>query len=296
MKLRSRPGQQPASAQQNTHRQSARMAGPPSEHNPIGRTRARRPSLAITGLAAAILSALPEDRASAIVGGASVPTEDLARQVVMIKDARGNHCTGTVIARDLVLTAAHCAATTVGLTVYGADAANAASYTVLIAVRHPQYNARNYTRAQATVDLAVLKLASPLRDAKPVPVRGRVPIPGERLVIAGFGVTASGSTKGMGSLRIATVTAVGQPSTLQLRLSDVASRGGAIAGLGACDGDSGGPVFEQKGGQFAVVGVLSWANGPNLSPGCGGLTGVTPLMRYREWLGTTARKIGSPLD
>jgi hypothetical protein len=32
-----------------------------------------------------------------------------------------------------------------------------------------------------------------------------------------------------------------------------------------------------------------------LSAGCGGLTGVTPLMRYRAWIKETARALGSPL-
>jgi hypothetical protein len=32
-----------------------------------------------------------------------------------------------------------------------------------------------------------------------------------------------------------------------------------------------------------------------LSEGCGGLTGVTPLARYRSWLVEQAGKMGSPL-
>jgi hypothetical protein len=44
-----------------------------------------------------------------------------------------------------------------------------------------------------------------------------------------------------------------------------------------------------------VIGVVSWSTGPNLSAGCGGLTGVTPLTRYRAWIIDTARALGSPL-
>jgi hypothetical protein len=32
-----------------------------------------------------------------------------------------------------------------------------------------------------------------------------------------------------------------------------------------------------------------------LSDGCGGLTGVTPLVRYRAWMVEQAAKMGSPL-
>jgi hypothetical protein len=44
-----------------------------------------------------------------------------------------------------------------------------------------------------------------------------------------------------------------------------------------------------------VIGVVSWSTGPKLGDGCGGLTGVTPLSRYRAWIVDTARKLGSPL-
>ena len=68
-----------------------------------------------------------------------------------------------------------------------------------------------------------------------------------------------------------------------------------LAIFGACVGDSGGPVFTNAAGALAVVGVVSWSTGPNNSAGCGGLTGVTPLTRYRAWIVEQARRMGSPL-
>src|SRR5262245_28416904 len=41
--------------------------------------------------------------------------------------------------------------------------------------------------------------------------------------------------------------------------------------------------------------MISWSTGPALSTGCGGLTGVTPIIRYREWIVKTAAAMGSPL-
>ena len=67
---------------------------------------------------------------------------------------------------------------------------------------------------------------------------------------------------------------------------------GERAGLGACAGDSGAPVFRDIGGTLAVVGVVSWSTGPAASEGCGGLTGVTPLVRYRGWIVERAGKMG----
>jgi hypothetical protein len=41
-----------------------------------------------------------------------------------------------------------------------------------------------------------------------------------------------------------------------------------------------------------IVGVVSWSTGPNGSAGCGGMTGVTPLTLYRDWVVQTAQKWG----
>jgi hypothetical protein len=51
-------------------------------------------------------------------------------------------------------------------------------------------------------------------------------------------------------------------------------------------------VFEDLQGAPAIVGVISWSTGPNGSAGCGGLTGVTLLTLYRDWILQTARQWG----
>ena len=95
-------------------------------------------------------------------------------------------------------------------------------------------------------------------------------------------------------MRTATLVATGQPGTLQIRLMDPATQN-ERAGLGACVGDFGGPVFTNAGGALAVIGVVSWSTGPKNSDGCGGLTGVTPLTRYQSWIVEQAKRMGSPL-
>jgi secreted trypsin-like serine protease len=95
-------------------------------------------------------------------------------------------------------------------------------------------------------------------------------------------------------VRAASLVATGRPGSLQLRLVDPATRNES-AGLGACTGDSGAPAFERSDGRLAVVGVVSWSTGAKNSAGCGGLTGITPLARYRDWIVDTARRLGSPL-
>ena len=55
------------------------------------------------------------------------------------------------------------------------------------------------------------------------------------------------------------------------------------------------PSRPASNGRLAVAGVVSWSTGPKLTDGCGGLTGLTPLARYRDWILTTARELGSTL-
>jgi secreted trypsin-like serine protease len=193
-----------------------------------------------------------------------------------------------------VLTAAHCTSDATELTVYRSTEAGAESYKVVAVAAHPQYDAGSYAKSQAAVDLALLKLALPLSDPGLVVLGERLPLPGERFLVAGFGDAATGSSAG--ALQTATLTAIGEPSSLQLRLADPSSHGGAVAGLGSCQGDSGGPVFEWSGGRFVLVGVLSWSNGPNMSTGCGGITGATPITRHRQWIVKTTRRMGGRMN
>ena len=54
-------------------------------------------------------------------------------------------------------------------------------------------------------------------------------------------------------------------------------------------------LVEDKESGPVIVGVVSWSTGPNGSAGCGGMTGVTPLTLYRDWILQTARQWGAGL-
>ena len=145
---------------------------------------------------------------------------------------------------------------------------------------------------RATADVALLKMAQPL-PAAIIPAtlgNGATPRVGDMLTVFGYGLAVRGNGKTGGTLRAARLAVTGHPGNLQIRLVDPAT-GGTRAGMGACTGDSGAPVFEGS----ALIGVVSWSTGPNNSAGCGGLTGVTPLALYRNWIIETARQLGSPL-
>src|ERR1043165_2428996 len=104
--------------------------------------------------------------AAGIVGGGGAPSEQIARAVVTIIGSRGTFCSGTLIAQDIVLTAAHCV-------LQGAD------YKVIIpgetpprlldvkrVAAHPQFNVQATRAHRASADVALLQLAAPLPASK----------------------------------------------------------------------------------------------------------------------------------
>jgi secreted trypsin-like serine protease len=196
-----------------------------------------------------------------------------------------------------VLTAAHCVqpGATYKIVAYGPDGQPQLQDVKNVAV-HPAFNMQAMTAHRATADVALLQLeASPKGKNAATLSMPQLPIAsGSRFTIAGIGVTIRGEGKSGGTIRVAGLVATGRPGTLQIRLVDPLTQG-TRAGLGACTGDSGGPVFEDQQGGAAIIGVISWSTGPNGNAGCGGLTGVTPLTLYRDWVVQTAKQWGAAL-
>ena len=248
----------------------------------------------VTLMTTALLLASP---AYAIVGGGTPQADGVARAVVTIVGSRGNFCTGTLVAPKLVLTVAHCVQPGADYKIVdrGTDGQPQLLNVRTVAI-HPSFNMQAIQAHRATADLALLQLEIPLKGKSTVPVGApNIPIQvGSRFVIAGIGVTVRGDGKSGGATRVAGLVATGQPGTLQIRLVDPVTNG-VRDGIGACTGDSGGPVFEDKPTGSVLVGVISWSTGPNGAAGCGGLTGVTPLTLYRDWILQTARSWGAAL-
>jgi secreted trypsin-like serine protease len=235
--------------------------------------------------------------AAALVGGAQPADETLARHVVMVVGGHRTGCTGTAIAQNLILTAAHCVPPGERYGVFEAGASRRGKPNSVASIeRNPLFDLETAFSGGETADVALLKLAEPLTKrmaAAPFAAREYFPI-GERFIVAGYGITEQ-AAGGYGTLRAATLMVVRHTASGALRLADPMTRG-EMGGLGACNGDSGGPVLDDSSGRFTLVGVVSWATDARSGAGCGGLTGVVPLPHFRTWLIEASMKFGSPVQ
>jgi hypothetical protein len=226
--------------------------------------------------------ALTATSAHAVVGGA-VENGALAANALMILDSRGGVCTGVVLAPDIVATAAHC--------VHGPyehrahfRAQDGAPVLVEIAARavHPQFDSSAIETRRRSIDLALVRLATPL-PARFVPatLSGANIREGGLVTLAGYGTTDENDKSGrsMGTLNAVDLAAIEPhgPSSILLWLSDPKS-----LGRGGCQGDSGGPIV--AGG--AVVALSTWTKGAQ-GRSCGELSQGVRLGPQRVWIDET---------
>lgn len=209
--------------------------------------------------------------ASAVVGGAP----ETATGAVMVLSSNGGVCTGVVVAPGAVLTAGHCLAPRLVHRVHykGVDGAPVLAEPAAQAV-HPGYDAGAIAGRRRSIDLALLRLASPLPlPFAAVPLSDAMPRAGEILGVAGYGVAIPGDPRSSGTYRQARVPVVEPygPSRLLVWLK-------GTKGTGACQGDSGGPVTDAVG----VVAVAAWVGGA-----CGGLSQGVLVGPQRAWIDAT---------
>ena len=233
--------------------------------------------------------------AHAVVRGEVARDPDGARaSVVRVESSRGELCSGALIAADLVLTAAHCVLDRASYRVVAVDRAfRQRTVRAVAAAMHPEFVPGTTPRTQPGVDLAILRLETPLgSDFMPLDPRatGRVGR-GQAVELAGFGIAGEDQRKSGRVLRQTRLVSLG---TLQVanRVHVVADqdRLAMVQGAGACRGDSGGPVLQDG----RLVGIVSWSSGAlkaRTLTACGGLTAVTPIADHASWIAASANTL-----
>jgi len=233
--------------------------------------------------------------ALAVTGGSVVRNPYGVRQyVVRVESSRGELCSGTLIAPDLVLTAAHCVLRRATYRVIAVDRAFRQRVVMATAAAlHPAFVPGTTPRTQPGVDLALLKLSHPLgADFAPVSPRGGGAVgPGQPVELAGFGTTDESARNSARVLRRTQLVTLGtlQVANRVLVVAD-SEKLAATSGAGACRGDSGGPILQ--GGR--LVGVVSWSSGAlrsRVRTACGGFTAVTPIAEHSSWIAARAHDL-----
>ncbi|KHD87721.1 MAG: serine protease [Bdellovibrio sp. ArHS] len=227
-----------------------------------------------------------------VIGGDKVAANNrISRSTVGLYDEQAQAlCTGTLIAPNLVLTAAHCIEPTSDkmVVLFGQEFKNAQASQlrpVSKKIRHSLYGAM---KSEDMYDIAMIRFEGTLPAGyAPAPLLtdfSRVQKNTE-VVVAGFGLNwAWGIKRGAGTLRTTTlkVKAPWNGST-EIMLDQSLRRG-------ICSGDSGGPAYLDVNGQLHLLGVASRGDSLPipLTPDCFILSVFTRVDAHTDWINQTA--------
>lgn len=181
--------------------------------------------------------------------------------VGLIGEGGDHFCTGTLIAPQYVLTAAHCAEG-VGNT-NGTFTVGGRSYQTERVYIHPNYNG-NAIGEDSANDIAIYKLSQPVVGVEPMAIFTGVPQVGQLLTLVGFGGGGNGTTGTNGDFGI---KRVGTTPIDQVTRTLIHWDFNNNTESNTAPGDSGGPAFVTVNGLKYIAGVTSGGDSPNASIG-----------------------------
>jgi secreted trypsin-like serine protease len=242
------------------------------------------------------------------IQGGVAASPAISAVTTFVASEEGQACSGTLIASDLVITAAHCLPQDPKKRMLVVTAPKAFEGTqreladrgkrlfVADFKRHPDYKINTDRRGGkfADNDLALLRLKEPVANATvarlPDP---RTQTPFVQVIVAGWGLKDSNERNIEAKIRTVRLL----QTTAKITMVRDGPSGGKQFGINGysnvCRGDSGGPSFLEAGGSLMIVGVHSSSNG------CGGYGEKLAeshdiyLPPYLDWIRQTARAMGS---
>jgi len=210
-----------------------------------------------------------------ILGGNSVDISDYPWQVALIRGyakdpLRSQFCGGSLIAPNVVVTAAHCIDNAIvrkdatridviaGTAFYASDGERLKVASIII---HPQWNPTNQD-----YDIAVLKLKSSSVLGKPIPLYTSPIKTLDHAWVSGWGALFEGGSSSpdlvAADVPVITSSVCNQEASYKgnvtLRMMCAGKRDG---GLDSCQGDSGGPLVANFDGKQQLIGIVSWGEG-----------------------------------
>lgn len=214
-----------------------------------------------------------------IVGG--VPSPGFPDCVAIGTDA-GWCCSGTLVAPNVVVTAAHCVAGGCSRRVFtGEDVAFPGDGQVIAvrdAVAHPGYRPPSPVN-----DIAVLILAE-AADVAPRGIAGADAVRAAATVrLAGYGNTDPLSSGGYGRRRMVDVPIASTDPRYGADAATEFVAGAPFLDRDSCNGDSGGPAYVHAGDDWYLAGATSRATASSRRP-CGDGGVYTTVSAHLDWV------------
>lgn len=237
-----------------------------------------------------------------IIGGTAVNSDDFARSATVSIYTVGRRgpleflCTGTLVSRDLVVTAAHCLQSiyTVIYVSFGEQIPKSTEGLIRVdgSISHPGYrvvqkpgdDGELYWTTEHDIALMNLDTLAPEGHA-PVGIHAntdKIPLK-SKLLLAGFGITddeTSAAATSMNQIEVELHSLVGEFLVIDQSNNK-----------GACFGDSGGPAYLKTAKGWLVVGATHAAR-PGYSD-CHHMSDYTSLSKYSEFIKSSADKLGA---
>lgn len=196
-----------------------------------------------------------------IVGG-NVAQKNEAPYIVSLQDSTGHACGGSLIAPDVVLTAAHCTAYAKYVVIGNNDLKRIEKIKVSKIIKHPKYNPSTMQN-----DVAVIYLSKKVANQK-IELCDVEPQHGDLSIVYGWGATKENGflSKKLMKVEVPIVSKAicNAPESYNGEVLDsMLCAGLPEGGKDSCQGDSGGPLVVQG----KLCGVVSWGYGcarPNL--------------------------------